>query len=1839
MDLSKKNLCPRLVDYVVFAGNRTPNASQNITRPQLLRRYPVADHKDFALPFEIAYFCQPEGNFTFKPKTSSDVRRTSSFTFTLTEKDTSKVRHGICYNFFRPARRSSTLVARNRKVSIDGFDSRFTLTSICLITHHPFLSTFRECLNVLHTVIDSCDFRAAKASGYRGQVWELLAGQIRAENVDAAVMREVREVETWIVRFLCAPVPVPGKTRLELDLLPLQTSHHIRFGFPDRTRFPLVDFPLHLPFELLGVDTGLRVLTCILLENKVLLRSKDVNAVSMCVMAYVAMLYPLEYMFPVIPLLPACMPSAEQLLLAPTPYIIGIPESFLSLKGELNVPDDVWLVDLDASRVYPPANGDELPPLPEAEGATLRSHIEQALHVMSHPDQDSGLNLQDEVVKNIHFGTQNADPSHSFPDVSPSAYGPDIAAVDVATRVAIVQFLNSPNVIGNLTEHIRTLRLYPRPVIAFQVYSFLKSRPLRSQFIDRFAKTQAVEFFAEWSLSPTNVAFLRAHTGISDPRVIGDKLKWFADQLQPIFFQVYDSNSTIGEAIAQSLNAEDQLHYTGQLSTDAADSDGDSPEADYQPAAMYDMDYARADFCYEIDVERLTYQMVCTDLEADFLRPPDGLQVPGSLISQSSSTQSIGDLNSDDDGSSHCSSPDDSRTNPSGPSDTGSDKRNGEPPSAEPKTPKPSLMNFRFGSSESNALQEIFGGNTNEQVAKLQNTMTDLKDKSKQNFQKATSLFKSLSAKDNVLETPLPLKISITGSDAANNTKDFVHDLATKLKKVGNSMDKSSVPEQQRPQPFGRRNPLERNTLIRHDNAPSPPERSGFHGLGQRTGRQDPAAHRAHSFARSSESSTLSSDNQNFLKEVIDGVMTGETVGWLKLNRLKRLLEDESYRNFLISRLNANLGKQMSDEQYIDDVMLSRDQWNGYAKLLQISLAGLEKSFQSWGLGGMGSTFQILEIAYTHYSDMKSGRSQSSASQFMNMFQRPTTPSVHSDTSSRIRPSESFGLNSDQLASGFRSVMNNVKTLTNNTTSILISSHEDDLLPTPLLPSPLASVATTSGLGRQAPGTPSEIGSVPSSPDTEGPDSPSLSRRSSQSTDGLTGGGASDVHRLTPEIFQPADDSRSFLDPERSPFASPNSSRRSSRTSDDGSSVGSGRITRKLISHQSITSFNTAPGLGARGATNEHDALAPESYSRKSSLSSEFRYRHGHLFPASAAVSPGMASTTLDDTNRVYLFESLLGKNHPKVFYQMQFWDDAFIDAVAIERDFIGMDQGPGELLERYKNLADADKKRMEHDEDRLLTTMLYNLIAFMVSVQVQKPELRKTARRLLGKCHLGLACSMEIHKMLDQLDILNGNEIDLKPPVSRQTQKQSFTVLNGTDSSGDISFMEVRDDGLVVRSINGVAVERIYYDNLINMTYSPKTKVLCLWHREKVVTEDYPGHMAEPAATPATATTKLNQYYCKKSKELYHCIKECMERAASRGKAPMPGADLGGDFPIQDMKTGEGGLLQVTMDGVGLLFANSKYFMQLSHIRKCFTQKGGIFVLEEYNADTQQVIQRKYKSPMADQICYSVLCLFSYIAAGTAGGKDPSPNRARFDTVGRSLNPESVFSDGKAETLTEITQVLNDVPSRIEAFVGIFRMADLKERIKSGTEEQYDRMKIFLTNISDLMKNVENAAAESARVKKRATDEANAEQNRVSQQIRKVAEEGRGGNDSDGEEERIIGGHVRLRVFSGNAGDAVDNWLTRFETVATSLDWTEQKRLKQAPLYLADGAPIVWLAKETGGGASLFASWKLFKDAIVKRFEPTDFKKTIRRMLHEKWFYPNGDVEEYYNDVIKLCY
>ena len=152
-------------------------------------------------------------------------------------------------------------------------------------------------------------------------------------------------------------------------------------------------------------------------------------------------------------------------------------------------------------------------------------------------------------------------------------------------------------------------------------------------------------------------------------------------------------------------------------------------------------------------------------------------------------------------------------------------------------------------------------------------------------------------------------------------------------------------------------------------------------------------------------------------------------------------------------------------------------------------------------------------------------------------------------------------------------------------------------------------------------------------------------------------------------------------------------------------------------------------------------------WSSKSSVSTGYRYHAGNMVNTLGSPSP--------ESTRMYVFEGMTGKDRSTLWDQSQFWEDTFLDAVSQERDLVGMDQGPGEMMERYKSLSETERKRLEHEEDRLLSTLLYNLVAYMVMMDVEKNELKRRVRRLLGKSHIGLAYSHEVHQLLDQVEHL----------------------------------------------------------------------------------------------------------------------------------------------------------------------------------------------------------------------------------------------------------------------------------------------------------------------------------------------------------------------------------------------------------------------------------------------------------------------------------------------------
>ncbi|XP_026970573.1 MAP kinase-activating death domain protein isoform X12 [Sagmatias obliquidens] len=1534
--VQKKKSCPRLLDYLVIVGARHPSSDSVAQTPELLRRYPLEDHAEFPLPPDVVFFCQPEGCLSVRQRRMS-LREDTSFVFTLTDKDTGVTRYGICVNFYRsfqkrvpkekgeagagsrgkegphatciseeigtessesgpslqpPSADSTPDVNQSprgkHRAKAESRSRNSTLTSLCVLSHYPFFSTFRECLYTLKRLVDCCSERLlGKKLGIprgiqRDTMWRIFTGSLLVEEKSSALLHDLREIEAWIYRLLRSPVPVSGQKRVDIEVLPQELQQALTFALPDPSRFTLVDFPLHLPLELLGVDACLQVLTCILLEHKVVLQSRDYNALSMSVMAFVAMIYPLEYMFPVIPLLPTCMASAEQLLLAPTPYIIGVPASFFLYKLDFKMPDDVWLVDLDSSRVIAPTNAEVLPILPEPESLELKKHLKQALASMSLNTQPI-LNLE-----KFHEGQEiplllgrpsndlQSTPSTEF---NPLIYGNDVDSVDVATRVAMVRFFNSPNVLQGFQMHTRTLRLFPRPVVAFQAGSFLASRPRKTPFAEKLARTQAVEYFGEWILNPTNYAFQRIHNNTFDPALIGDKPKWYTHQLQPVHYRVYDSSSHLAEALSVPPEHESDSDPTDDSGSDSMDYDDSS--SSYSSLGDFVSEMMKCDINGDTpNVDPLTHAALgdASEVAIDELQSQKEAEEPGPdsensqenppLRSSSSTTASSSPstiIHGTSSEPADSTEMDDkaavgiSKSLPSVPPSMGKanvDRRQTETGEGAQKLLRPNSLKL---ASDSDA----------ESDSRASSPTSTVSNNSTEGFggimSFASSLYRNHSTSFSLSNLTLPTK------GAREKTTPF-------------------------PSLKGNRRALvdQKSSVIKH----SP------------TVKREPPSPQGRS--------SNSSENQQFLKEVVHSVLDGQGVGWLNTKKVRRLLESEQLRVFVLSKLSRTVQSEDEAQQdIIPDVEIGRKVYKGMLDLLKCTVLSLEQSYAHAGLGGMASIFALLEIAQTHYYSKEPDKRKRSPTESVN------TP-IGKDPGLAWRgdPKAMAQLRVPQL----------------------------------------------------------------------GPRAPSASGKSPKELDTRSLKEENFVASIGPEVIKPtfdlgeteekksqvsADSGVSLTsgpqrtDPDSVLGVSPAVMIRSSSQDSEVSTVVSNSSGETLGADSDLSS-NAGDGPGGEGGTHlagSRGTLSDSEIETNSATSAIFGKAHSLKPSVKEKLVGSPVRFSEDVSQRVYLYEGLLGKERSTLWDQMQFWEDAFLDAVMLEREGMGMDQGPQEMIDRYLSLGEHDRKRLEDDEDRLLATLLHNLISYMLLMKVNKNDIRKKVRRLMGKSHIGLVYSQQINEVLDQLANLNGRDLSIRSSGSRHMKKQTFVVHAGTDTNGDIFFMEVCDDCVVLRSNIGTVYERWWYEKLINMTYCPKTKVLCLWRRNG-------------------SETQLNKFYTKKCRELYYCVKDSMERAAARQQSIKPGPELGGEFPVQDMKTGEGGLLQVTLEGINLKFMHNQVFIELNHIKKCNTVRG-VFVLEEFVPEIKEVVSHKYKTPMAHEICYSVLCLFSYVAAVRSSEED----------------------------------------------------------------------------------------------------------------------------------------------------------------------------------------------------------------------------------------------------------
>ncbi|KRZ84588.1 MAP kinase-activating death domain protein, partial [Trichinella sp. T8] len=1401
----RMNICPRLIDYLVIVGSREANFSQArktcsfnqasdserpyisahtfcTNRSELLRRYPSSNHDDFVLPPDVVHFCQPDG-CTVSAGSMSTSRDATNFVFTLTEKDSNKLRYGISLNFMQPfdarrkvteamqsARQSQSLTQRvkaKRRIC----NRFYSLVSLCIISHHPFFTKFRQLLCVLRRLVDCCNEQVSLKMAnnnalVRDGVWAALLG-LWHENIPTLVMDEIRQLETWILKLLSAPVPVPGLTRVELQVLPPDISEVMTFALPNHTRFTLVDFPLYLLIELLGSENAMTVLLCIMLENKVLFQSRDYNAVSLCVLAAINLLYPMEYLFPVIPLLPPCLTGAEQLLLAPTPFVIGIPASFFEMRQFSVLPTDIVFVDLDSSKVTIPKCV-TIPVVPEPDRRTLLAHFNQAVAFIGTPPGNN----------------PNAEASSPVDTTGESSCVVDPDEIDINLRIAMVRFFNSPNILGNFSEHTRTLRLYPRPVVALLPDSLIKSRTIPSVFVRDFLQTQAIEYFAECSLMPKNEAYIRVQNGVEDPYIIGDKVKWYGEHLAVINFEVIPPDSSLINAW-NSCSLDSSMHREkgdDWLDNDKDDSGSSSSSLSSISDLLFDTSVCEFDASNDF-----TYSDGPLCEVNNVYNQPLTLEVPGS--------ESVFSLSN--------SAPSSALSSPSSISTCNIDSENDFAKLAQNLALKTDLKVEKSDSYDSANFTPT-ASSCSESASSSLTAEGSLRSVVTSSSTAITPTQKTPGHKFSLLNSfhldggsgggggggsgDFSPANSISKAKLLSSFNSQMTNYAGKTQAVFNEMLKT-VPAVK----LVKNGPMKKSSVVSID-----------------IGSLDSEANRwkrgATSRSKRPSADAITNKSQLTVKEACDNVLAGHGVGVFTMHRFRRLMEDESLRILATKRLNLHRKNSIQENEYLADVQVSRNVGRGIVRLLQNIISGLEFSFNSVNAPCVASALQVLEIAHSHYWVKEV------------------------DASLNQRNVKSGSSYHDLSQSGLTQSFENFQ-------------------------QPSLNLVTVNG-------------------------------------NPMPGG--------------------------RGSFGGPCSQDNAPMNIERGSN-------RSSLRNVSINQNNTKKP-NAKNFTGSSGNLA--DYDNTTATM--------HRMPI---------------MEKCYLYEELLMNTTTSLWCNMQFWENVFYDTVSQERDVVGMDQEPCELIERYASMSESDRKRLELEEDKLLTTVLHNMCAVMLMVNCPKQLIQQKIRRLIGKAHVGLLCSQEINSVLDRIHFLKGNSIQLKACSYQLVQKHTFTVHSGSDIFGDMMFLEVSDEAIMLRGINGSILERWWFEQLVNMTYSPKTKVVCLWRRN------------------SEGKVSLNKFYCKKCRSLYTYAKSVMEKAAAKGKVALPGKELCGEFPIQDIETNQNGLLNVRIDGLIFTFADVKWFVDLVNIKKCNTYGGNIFILEEFRQENNQLITKKYFSPMAADI------------------------------------------------------------------------------------------------------------------------------------------------------------------------------------------------------------------------------------------------------------------------------
>ncbi|XP_055350098.1 uncharacterized protein LOC129596779 [Paramacrobiotus metropolitanus] len=151
----------------------------------------------------------------------------------------------------------------------------------------------------------------------------------------------------------------------------------------------------------------------------------------------------------------------------------------------------------------------------------------------------------------------------------------------------------------------------------------------------------------------------------------------------------------------------------------------------------------------------------------------------------------------------------------------------------------------------------------------------------------------------------------------------------------------------------------------------------------------------------------------------------------------------------------------------------------------------------------------------------------------------------------------------------------------------------------------------------------------------------------------------------------------------------------------------------------------------------------------------------------------------------------------------------------------------------------------------------------------------------------------------------------------------------------------------------------------------------------------------------------------------------------------------------------------------------------------------------------------------------------------------------AAWKDIVQSLNETKIFP----KPLTD-----RAVKERFANLVAWFKVQDLRNKSRSGSEEQYGRMESLLTGLCELIKDCEETEAE----KKRAATEAQNERQKIAKLMKSAGEHGRKIPTDEAE-------HLKLATDAASSSECLDKVEWMKETGCDEQDWEDEIRCREA--------------------------------------------------------------------------